>query len=143
MATAEESVVIRAPCEAVYEYRLNLDNLPRYNPDVSELYTAAGCTRFRVRLLPGLRYPCRLTVPEAVRPSRIRFSIDSMFRAEELCTITPRGGGTELRLQMEIATPGGQIGRLIDRAFVVPTATRQIRRELALMKAQLEARAHN
>ncbi len=138
MAIAVEKTIIRASLEAVFDYRLNLANLPRYNPGVSELRPDAESYRFRVRLMPGVTLPCKLTVTEATRPSRIRFAIESMFNAEEICLFESTAEGIEVRLETHIATPGGALGKLLDAAFVVPTAHRQLKRELALMKIQLE-----
>jgi uncharacterized membrane protein len=149
VATLVESTVIHAPPERVYDYRLALENLPRYNGDVSDLARAAGeppTWRFRVRLAPGVRWPCRLTVVEAARPHRIRFAMESLMRAEEVCTFEPVPSlgpsgvrmATRLRFETTVATPGGPLAPLLDAAFVVPVARKQIRRELQSMKRQLD-----
>ena len=134
-----ESELIRAPCEVVFDYRLELANLPRYNPDVTDLRHEAGAYQFRVRLFPGVRWPCRLTVTEADRPRRIRFAIESMFRAEECCSFEETHQGTRVRFETKVASPGGPVGKLLDQLFVIPTLRRQLRQELRLMREQLES----
>jgi hypothetical protein len=137
MAALVETARIRAPCAAVFDYRADVGNLPRYNPDVSDLLPVPGESalyRFRVRLGPGVRVPCRLRVVESDRPRRIRFAIESVLRADEVCTFEDADGDTLVRFEANLAAPA-PISWL-----AVALARRQIRAELALMKQQLEER---
>jgi uncharacterized membrane protein len=141
-----ESTLIFAPPEQVFDYRRDITNLPRYNPSVTEVEAQRdGSYRFRVRLLPGLAVPCALTITEAVRPRRLCFAMESLFRADEVCTFeaAQEDGrvATRLRFETHVHTPGGKLAGLMDAAFVLPIARSQLRRELTLMKAQLERAA--
>src|SRR5262245_11761300 len=87
MGAIVESTLILASPEQAFDYRRDIANLPRYNPSVSQVEAQRdGSYRFRVRLLPGLALPCALTITEALRPRRLRFTLESLFRAEEVCT---------------------------------------------------------
>jgi uncharacterized protein YndB with AHSA1/START domain len=129
------STTIRAPRERVFAYRRDVTKLPEYNPNVRGIEEHAGQSyRFRVRLMPGLTVKATLRVAEAKEPERIVFEISSLMKAREVCTFEDADGGTRVRFEVTIDSPGG----LIDRWFVVPSARRQFALELRLMKERLE-----
>lgn len=130
--------MIRATPERAFDYRRNVETLPEYNPAVFGLRRVGDAYLFRVRMLGGFSVPVTLFVVDATPPSRIVFDMTSVYDAREVCTFEPATGGTRVHLQTRIATPSGVLGRLADRAFVVPNARRQIAKELKAMKARLE-----
>jgi len=146
MASVVESVVIRAPCEEVFDYRLRFENLPEYNPDVVSMRCAAepgegARYRFRVRLRPFGTVACTLIVESVERPRRIEIVLRSLLPAREVTTFEPTGDGTRVELDMRVPTPGGPLAPVLDRLFVVPNARRQMAAELARMKRVLEGRS--
>jgi hypothetical protein len=144
-AVVVETVTIRAAPERVFAYRLDVTRLPEYNPDVLGLRALTNGSpsdgsryRFRLRLLPWVSLPTTLTISEVLAPTRLVFEIASLMSAREVCTFEASGDGTRVRFETTVKTPRGPVGRLIDRAFVVPNARRQLRVELARMKERLE-----
>lgn len=134
----ELSEEIRAAPERVFSYRRAVETLPEYNPAVRELRRVGEVYLFRVRMLGGFQVPVALTVAEATSPSRVVFDMASIYDAREICTFEATANGTRVHFTTHIATPAGPLGRLVDRAFVVPNARRQIAAELKAMKARLE-----
>jgi uncharacterized protein YndB with AHSA1/START domain len=144
MATVTCSTTIRAPLEEVFAYRLDLANLPRYNPDVTGMTSIKGppgegaTYSGRVRLMPGLRLAMTLTILEVEAPRRIVLEIVSLMRAREVCTFEPAQGATVVRFETSVTPAGGPFAPLVDRWFVLPNARRQMTRELEKMKELLE-----
>ncbi len=137
-ATVELSIVIRAPPERVFEFRRDLTNLPRYNPDVVGLRREGDAYHFRVKVLPGFAFETVLTVREATPPARLVFAITSLVDAVETCTFERVEGGTRVRFETRILSPSGIFGMLFDRIFAVPAARRQSAAELERIKEILE-----
>jgi uncharacterized protein YndB with AHSA1/START domain len=139
------STVIRAPRERVFDYRLDLRNLPAYNPDVLGVRALANqppgpgaSYEFRVRIQPGLRISGTLTIVEVERPLRLTLAVQSIMNAREICTFETVAEGTRVEFRTIVDTPGGPLRWLVDKLFVLPNTRRQVLRELALMKEKLE-----
>jgi hypothetical protein len=143
------NTVIEAPCERVFDYRLNLLTLPEYNPGVTGLQQVSGTRgaegslyEFRVRVMGPLSVQVRLTVGKVERPRRIEFLMKSTYPAREVCAFNPvdgRPAATRVDFEATVDTPAGAIGRFIDAFFVTPNLRRQVSRELTLIKERLEA----
>jgi hypothetical protein len=142
--------VIAAPIESVFAYRLDLHNLPAYNPDVRDLQLLRGEAEgegsvyaFRLRLAPGAWTRAVLTVALAKRPMRLEFHITSLMDAWEVCAFEPAEmsgmAATKVSFDYTVQTRGGFFAPLLDRIFVNPVMRRQVEREMRLMAAQLEA----
>jgi hypothetical protein len=149
MARFEATQLIAAPIEEVFRFRLDLTTLPSYNPDVSDVRLVEGeplsrgaTYTFQLRVAPGWTTSARLTVTEVDSPVRLKFSIDSLMKAREICTfsVTTVNGtrGTEVKFATEVDSKGGPLAPLVDRLFVVPNLRKQTLRELELMKRCLE-----
>jgi uncharacterized protein YndB with AHSA1/START domain len=138
MGRFEKIAIIDAPIERVFDYRLDVSNLPAYNPDVSELRAlfegapeVGSAYEFRVRIAPLFRAKCRLTIARIERPHVLEFEMQSLMRAREICTFERvEGGKTRLRFETEVDTPGGPFARLIDAIFVEPIGRSQVSREV-------------
>jgi uncharacterized protein YndB with AHSA1/START domain len=145
MGSFVATTVIDAPIERVFDYRLEVRNLPRYNPDVSELRAlfdgppAVGSTyELKVKIAPLLRLGCRLRISRIERPHMLEFAMTSLLDAREVCSFESiESGRTRLRFETHVATPGGPLSGLLDVLFVVPAGRRQVARELELMGALL------
>jgi hypothetical protein len=101
---------------------------------------AGAAYRFRIKLL-GFRPWADLRVIEAVRPKRIVVEIDvrSLFEAEEVFEFEEAADGTNISVTITVRTRLGPLNGFVDRLFTVPSGSRQLRRELDLMAARLEA----
>ena len=141
---------IAAPIESVFAYRLDLHNLPAYNPDVRDLRLLRGeaardgsVWAFRLRLAPGVWTRAVLSVAVAERPLRLEFHITSLMDAQEVCAFEPAettgAAATKVSFDYTVKTRGGFFAPLLDRIFVNPVMRRQVEREIRLMAAQLEA----
>lgn len=139
-----ESIEIGVSPERVWAYRLDFDNLPAYNPDVTGFKRidggagpGVGATySFTVTTEYGT-VPGTLRVVEAVRPSRIVDDMSFGLTAREVCTCEPVGGGTRITLDVTVFVPDDldQAGReLIERSGRKP-----VRTELENMKRILES----
>jgi hypothetical protein len=142
MGTFAETALISAPVERVFDYRLDVNNLPHYNPDVSDFRacsegtpTVGSTYEFRVKVAPWMRARVRLVITRIERPRLIEFEMRTWFRVRELCTFEPveEGRTTRLRFETRVDTPGGPLAPLLDALFVVPLGRRQVARELALI----------
>jgi len=142
--------MIAAPIESVFAYRLDLHNLPAYNPDVRDLRLLRGepaeegsVYAFRLRLAPGVWTRAVLTVGAAERPKRLQFRIASLMNAREVCDFEPAEvngrAATKVSFDYSVQTPGGLFAPLLDTIFVNPVMRRQVEREMKLMAARLEA----
>lgn len=141
---------IAAPIESVFAYRLDLRNLPAYNPDVRGLQLLRGeaaaegsVYTFRLRLAPGAWTRAVLTVAVAERPIRLEFHITSLMDAREVCAFEPAEmngmASTKVSFDYSVKTRGGLFAPLLDMIFVNPVMQRQVEREMRLMAARLEA----
>lgn len=150
MARVFRTAVIEAPVERVFDYRLDVRNLPSYNPSVTNLIPVAERAdldvgaryTFRVRLAPLLHVRCTLTIARIERPRLVEFSISSWIDATEVCVFEPveSGRATRVRFETVIDTPGGWIAPLANTMFVVPFAGAQIDGELARLRSRLSSR---
>jgi uncharacterized protein YndB with AHSA1/START domain len=142
--------IIHAPIERVFDYRLDVHNLPEYNPNVHDVEvvskgpTVEGRTfRFQLRMGPGLWTSVNLTVRNVERPSRLEFCIESLMDAREVCVFeSVENGGrgaTLIRFEYTVNTRGGFLAPLVDAIFVRPSMRRLVDEELDLIKARLEA----
>jgi len=140
---------IDAPVEAIFDYRLDVRNLPDYNPDVRDVEVLhAGDAGdgsifcFRLRIAPGLSTRVTLTVRNVHPPAYLEFDIQSLMNAREVCFFeaTERGEKRSARIRFEytVETPGGLLAPLLDAVFVRPSTRRQVERELDLIKQRLE-----
>jgi hypothetical protein len=140
--------IIEAPCERVFDYRLDVMTLPEYNLGVVGLRRVSGdpgaegsVYEFKVGLMGPVRVQVRLRVGKVDRPRRIEFLMESVYPAREVCTFAPvagRPGATRVEFEATVATPEGPVGRLMDALFAAPNLRRQVGAELVLMKERLE-----
>ena len=110
----EDSMLIDAERERVFDYRLDFSNLPQYNPNVSNLRIINKTadlgpgTEYLFDLhLPGadpLESPIRITTVE--RPSSFRYETGPGWMAEGQCTFEPQDNGTLVTLGYTLRFPG-------------------------------------
>lgn len=139
-----ETAVIAALPETVFDYRLDFENLPDYNPHVSNLRRVDGGHEPG----PGAEYLFDLTLPgagtiespmrvlEMLKPSFIVLETGPGYIAREMCRFTRVAGGTRVELDLTLAFPGE-----VDDATTKALETQgreQLRLELDLMRKRLE-----
>lgn len=141
--------IIDAPIERVFAYRLDVGNLPAYNPNVAGVEEIGGTSpdggrayRFRLRIGPWIWTRVRLEVCEVERPSRLVFRIRSLMDAREECAFEPvqvaGRHGTLIRFDYTVESRGGRLAPLVDALFVTPRMRAFVERELDLLKSRLE-----
>jgi hypothetical protein len=154
--TAIASAVFSVPAETVWSYRLDFDNLPAYNPDVSGVRRLAdGATdgpggvlgpgaRYAFGLTdarrPGVTQPIELWIVEAVSPTLVTAAMSGAGDAYEEFVVQPLdGGGCEATLTLWVTLPDGLSDDVVAAAAAGSLAS--ISMELRLMKQNLEGTA--
>ncbi len=153
MAHIEERMVIAAPPEEVFDFRLDFgSNLAAYNPSVRAVLQVEGNGpgvgsryRVRVRLVPGFTARATLTVTTAERPTCVADLAEGFVAAQETVRFEPRvlpdgRTGTDVRF-LVTTKPIGWLGRMLDAQLLPALTRRQVRTELRRMRAELEPRA--
>src|SRR5437016_3158592 len=111
----EESILIAAAPEEVFDFRIDFTTLPQYNPNVSNLKRVDAGTGhepgaeflFNLQLAGApepIESPLRLTTVE--RPTSFSYETGPGFMAEGLCTFEAKDGGTLVTLGYTLRFPG-------------------------------------
>lgn len=138
--------MIGAPVDVVYAYRLDFSNLPDYNPDILECVLRDGegppgvgsVYDFKLRFPLGIVCAGSAEIVDLDPPRRIEITLDTVIRAREICRLESRGAdATHAEFDIDVATPGGPLARVLDAAFIMPMTRRQARRELTLLDRTL------
>jgi len=142
--TYVEEIDVAASPEAVFDHRLDFENLPAVNPNVANLSRTdggsapgPGATYAFDTTIPGMgTIPTTLTVVEAKRPALIVNEMEAGLRAREVTTFSPAGEGTHVRFEVTIFAPDevDEAGK----AFIAESGSKQVRAELEHMKKALE-----
>lgn len=157
--TAVASAVFTVPAESVWAYRLDFENLPAYNPDVSGVVRVADGlaygddngmgvhgpgARYTFVLTdarrPGVTQPIELWIVEAVSPSLVIAAMSGGSDAYEEFEVRPlEGGGCEAILTLWVALPDGLSDDVV--AAAAAGSLDSISKELRLMQQNLEGTA--
>jgi polyketide cyclase/dehydrase/lipid transport protein len=154
--TAVARAVFTVPPAVVWQYRLDFDNLPAYNPDVSGVARVEDGDPDGVGGVhgPGARYTFQLADPRqpgqtqtielwaetAVEPTLMAAGMSGGSDAYEEFVVEPRSdGGCEATLTLWVSLPDGLPDDIIAAATAGSLAS--IEKEMRLMKENLEARA--
>ena len=152
--TAVASATFTVPAETVWAYRLDFDNLPAYNPDVSGVRRVADGSgddaggvhgpgaRYTFGLAdprrPGTQVPIELWIVEAVAPTLVTAAMSGGSDAYEEFVVEPLdGGGCAATLTLWVTLPGGLSEEVI--ATAAAGSLDSISKELRLMKQNLES----
>jgi uncharacterized membrane protein len=130
-----EELAVEAPAEKLYAYRLDFENLPDYNPNVSNLrrtdegtVPGPGATyEFDVAMPEmGGTIANELRVLEAEEATRIvNETLSGPFRALEVVTFAAIEGSTVVRFDVTVTMPD-------DMAAVIPVAEQTGREQVRL-----------
>ncbi|WP_430298266.1 SRPBCC family protein [Sinomonas sp. B1-1] len=140
MPTIEESVVIDAPQEEIYDYLLDPKHLPEFsgsiiNAELEGPGPAQVGSRFRgtTKVLGrAIDWVAEVTEHERPRRQSIR-SVESKVDFTGTYTLEPEGAGTRVTYRLETSQGlGGVFGSLAD-ALVNKTYARQVRADLATL----------
>jgi hypothetical protein len=148
--TAEASATFSVDADVVWAYRLNFDNLPEYNPDVSELSRVNDGEGIGGIHGPGARYQFELADPrklgvthavelwteEVIEPSLVSAGMRGPNDAYEEFVVRERPGGCEATLTLWVSLPPGLSDSVLEAAAAGSRA--QLEKELTLMKRVLE-----
>jgi hypothetical protein len=151
--TAVASAVFSASAETVWAYRLDFDNLPGYNPDVSGVTRVAdGPTdgvggvhgpgaRYTFGLTdarrPGVTQPIELWIVEAISPTLVTAAMSGGSDAYEEFVVRPLDeGGCEAILTLWVTLPDGLSEEIA--AAAAAGSLDSITKELRLMKDVLD-----
>jgi hypothetical protein len=152
--TAVARAVFSVPPAVVWQYRLDFDNLPAYNPDVTNVRRVKDGdpdgvggvwgpgARYAFELAdprqPGQTHPIELWPVEAVEPTLVAAGMSGGSDAYEEFVVEPRdGGGCEATLTLWLTLPDGLPDDMVAAAAASSLAS--IEKEVRLMKENLEA----
>jgi hypothetical protein len=151
--TAVASATFTVPADTVWAYRLDFDNLPAYNPDVSGVRRVADGSgddaggvhgpgaRYTFGLAdprrPGVQVPIQLWIAEAVRPSLVAAGMSGASDAYEEFVVEPlQDGGCTATLTLWVTLPDGLPDEVV--AAAAAGSLDSISKELRLMQENLE-----
>jgi hypothetical protein len=157
--TAVESATFAATARQVWSFRLDFANLPRYNPDVTDvvrLHDGSGTgvggalgpgARYRFNLAepprpgrPDRSHPVELWIVEAIEPSLVAAGMSGGNEAyEEFFVRDLEGGGCTATLTLWVTLPEGLPDATT--AAAAEMGRLQIRHELDLMGEVLQGPA--
>ncbi len=149
VATAEFS----ASAETVWAYRLDFDNLPAYNPDVSGVRRVTDGSgdgpggvhgpgaRYTFSLTsprrPGVEQPIELWIVEAVEPTLVVAAMSGGSDAYEEFVVRPHDdGGCDATLTLWVTLPDGLSDEVVTAAAA--GSLESISMELRLMQQNLD-----
>jgi hypothetical protein len=154
--TAVARATFTVPPTVVWQYRLDFDNLPAYNPDVTNVRRVSDGdangvggvwgvgARYAFDLAdprqPGQTHPIELWPVDAVEPTLVAAGMTGASDAYEEFVVEPRdGGGCEATLTLWLTLPDGLPDEMVAAAAAGSLAS--IEKEVRLMKENLEAAA--
>ncbi|HVT42590.1 MAG TPA: SRPBCC family protein [Acidimicrobiales bacterium] len=152
--TAVARATFTVPPAVVWQYRLDFDNLPAYNPDVTNVRRISDGdpdgvggvwgvgARYAFDLAdprqPGQTHPIELWPVDAVEPTLVAAGMTGASDAYEEFVVEPRdGGGCEATLSLWLTLPDGLPEEMVAAAAASSLAS--IEKEVRLMKENLEA----
>ena len=142
----EETIVIGAPLEQVFEYRLDFTNLPSYNPNVGNLRRTdpgtdpgEGAEYLFDLTIEGAPDPLEtpLLVTKVEPPDRFTYVTGPGFMAAGECTFENADVGTLVTLGYTLTLPG-EIDAATEHALASMTRA-DARKELENIKKILES----
>jgi hypothetical protein len=153
--TAEASATFSVEAGVVWAYRLNFDNLPDYNSDVSELSRVndgegvggihGQGARYQFELAdarkPGVNHAVELWTEEVIEPSLVSAGMRGPNDAYEEFVVRELPVGCEATLTLWVSLPPGLSDSVLEAAAAGSLA--QLEKELTLMQQVLEGTDRN
>ncbi|HEY1831522.1 MAG TPA: hypothetical protein VGG38_14900 [Acidimicrobiales bacterium] len=148
--TAVASATFSVDATIVWAYRLNFENLPDYNPDVSELSRVndgdgvggvhGQGARYQFELAdarkPGVTHAVELWTQEVVEPSLVSAGMRGPNDAYEEFVVRERPVGCQATLTLWVSLPPGLSDSVLEAAAAGSLV--QLEKELTLMQQVLE-----
>jgi coenzyme Q-binding protein COQ10 len=147
MAQLKKNTLIHAPLEKVYAlardphrwstWFVGMDEIDKLTGE-GEVGTVAefGYT------MAGMRFPVTVEVMEAhIGPEGARWKgkIGGPLAGEQTWTYTPKGGDTEVTVDMEYTVPGKALGKIADRLIIERTQERAADQTMENLRTLCEA----
>jgi uncharacterized membrane protein len=139
-AEASAAVTIRRPPEELYDFWASLTNLPVFMAYLESVTNTGGRrSRWRAGGVEGTAVEWEVEVVEDVPNRRIAWrAVEGAPNAGEVVFArAPRDRGTEVRVRMTYAPPGGMAGR-IGAALLGEEPEQQLRDDLRRFKQLME-----
>ncbi len=135
------TITIDRPRSEIYAFWRDFGNLARVMENVRDVSVEDGVTRWTIRGPAERDVTILTTVTEEVGDERIEWrSTDASqieHRGRVILRDAPAGRGTEVTLDLEYLSPGGELGRFVAKALQAEPHL-QARRDLKRLKMLLE-----
>jgi coenzyme Q-binding protein COQ10 len=147
MAHMKKSILIHAPAEKVYALASDATRWSTWFVGMSEIDKLTGegevgtIAEFSYTMA-GMRFPVTVEVMEArIGPDGARWKgkIGGPLAGEQTWTYTPKGGDTQVTVDMEYTVPGKALGKIADRLILERTQERAADETLENLKRLCEA----
>ena len=145
MITLRETVEIDRPLEEVFNYVVNVENAPKWQPAVIEVKRITNGpigvgTKFKeVAKMMGRRVDtiCEITELETNKKFAFKGTSSGPFEYESTYTLEPKENGTSISIVGNFRTKG--FWRLLE-PFIKGEVAKESSQELAAMKEAIESR---
>ena len=146
MARIEKSILIHASVEDVYAVARDPNRWPDWFVGMSEIdkLTGAGGVGTVAEFgytMAGMRFPVTVEVLEDhIGPDGARWKskIAGPLAGEQTWTYTPKGGDTEVSVDLEYTVPGKALGQIANRLIIERQQNRSADQTIENLKALCE-----
>jgi uncharacterized membrane protein len=139
-ARVDATVLVRKPADEVYRFWRDFENLPKFMSHLEDVDTTTdGRSRWTAKGPLGmrLRWEAELIGDEPGRLIAWKSLDGADVDTAGSVHFTPRGGGTEVRVELKYDPPAGQLGTAIARLFG-EDPQRQVEADLARFRDVME-----
>ena len=146
MAQIKKSTLIHAPIEKVYAVARDPNRWPDWFVGMSDIDQLTGegevgtVAEFGYTMA-GVRFPVTVEVLEdhfSPEGARWKGKIGGPLAGEQTWTYTPKGGDTEVTVDMEYTVPGKALGKIANRLIIERTQERSLVQTLENLKILCE-----
>ena len=146
MAHLKKSILIHAPVEKVYALARDPNRWATWYVGLSEPEEVSGEGEVGTvvkhsYLLAGMRFPVTSRVLEdhiSPEGGRWKGKIEGPLAGEHTWVYTPKGGDTEVTVDIEYTVPGSALGRIADRLIIERMQERSLEQTLENLKMVCE-----
>ena len=147
MAHIKKSVLIHAPVEKVYALARDPKRWPTWFVGMGEIEKLTGAGEVGTvaeftYVMAGMHFPVTTKVLEdqlGPQGARWKGTIEGPLAGEQTWTYTPKGGDTEVAVDLEYTVPGKALGKIADRLIIERTQDRSADQTIENLKRLCEA----
>jgi uncharacterized membrane protein len=147
MAHIKKSILIHAPVEKVYALARDPNRWPTWFVGMGEIEKLtgtgeAGTVAEFSYVMAGMHFPVTTKVLEdhiGPQGARWKGTIEGPLAGEQTWTYTPKGGDTEVAVDLEYTVPGKALGKIADRLIIERTQDRSADQTIENLKKLCEA----